>query len=79
MNLAQSPQLYASIQTSNPLTRQITDAFLEAAAAHKQNIQSKDQPAVEATFDEVRAFLGSFTDEALDTSSFLIDRLVERS
>ncbi len=78
-HFAQSPQLYASIQTSNPLTNEITDAFLEAATAHKENIQSKDQPAVEATFDEVRAFLGSFTDEALQKSSYLIDRLVERS
>ena len=78
-HFAQSPQLYASIQTSNPLTNEITDAFLEAAAAHRNNIQSKDQAAVEATFDEVRAFLGSFTDEALEKSSYLIDRLVERS
>ncbi|MEE8155646.1 MAG: bifunctional chorismate mutase/prephenate dehydrogenase [Phycisphaerales bacterium] len=78
-HFAQSPQLYASIQTANPLTRQITDAFLEAAAAHKKNIQEKDNAAVEATFDRVRAFLGSFTDEALEKSSFLIDRLVERS
>lgn len=78
-HFAQSPQLYASIQTSNPLTNEITDAFLEAATAHKGNIQSNDRAAVEATFDEVRAFLGSFTDEALEKSSYLIDRLVERS
>ena len=78
-HFAQSPQLYASIQTSNPLTNEITDAFLEAATAHKKDIQSKDRPAIEATFDEVRAFFGSFTQEALEKSSYLIDRLVERS
>ena len=78
-HFAQSPQLYASIQTSNPLTNEITDAFLEAAAAHKKDIQEKDNAAVEATFDQVRTFLGSFTDEALEKSSYLIDRLVERS
>ena len=31
-----------------------------------------------ALFDEVREFCGPFSDQALEQSSYLIDRLVER-
>ena len=53
----------------------------DPAAAERDwvaRVRAGDQAAFEAMFDEVRAFFGSFTAEALDQSSFLIDRLVER-
>ena len=31
------------------------------------------------TFDEVRPFFGPLTDPAMEQSSFLVDRLVERT
>ena len=77
-HFAQSPDLYASIQMSNPRTPAVTAAFVEAARELREIIERKDRAGVEAMFEEVRTFLGPFTDQALEQSSFLIDRLVER-
>ncbi len=77
-HFAQSPDLYASIQMSNPRTSAVTAAFVEAARELREIIERKDRAGVEAMFEEVRSFLGPFTDQALEQSSFLIDRLVER-
>ena len=77
-HFAQSPDLYASIQMSNPQTDEVTEAFLQAATELKEIVKNKDRQGVTAMFENVRSFLGPFTDEALAQSSFLIDRLVER-
>ena len=73
-----SPDLYASIQMSNPLTDKVTEAFVQAAAAHRDALAANDHDAVTALFDRVREFFGDFTDRALEQSSHMIDRLVER-
>jgi chorismate mutase/prephenate dehydrogenase len=77
-HFAQSPDLYASIQMSNPLTGKVTEAFVQAAAAHRDAVAAGDHEAVTALFDRVREFFGDFTDRALEQSSYMIDRLVER-
>ncbi|MHC4415533.1 MAG: bifunctional chorismate mutase/prephenate dehydrogenase [Planctomycetota bacterium] len=77
-HFAQAPELYASIQMSNPLTHEVTEAFVRAAEEHRTVVETQDHAAVSTVFEEVRAFFGSFSDEALEQSSFMIDRLVER-
>ena len=77
-HFAQSPALYGPIEMRNPGTPAVTAAFVQAAGELARTLASGDQAAFEAMFDEVRAFFGAFTAEALDQSSFLIDRLVER-
>jgi chorismate mutase/prephenate dehydrogenase len=77
-HFAQSPDLYASIQMSNPLTDKVTTAFVQAAAAHRDTVAANDHEAVTTLFDRVREFFGDFTDRALEQSSYMIDRLVER-
>ena len=77
-HFAQSPALYASIQMSNPLTSEVTEAFVRAATEHRAVVESGDTSGVTAMFEEVRGFLGDFTDRALEQSSYMIDRLVER-
>ena len=77
-HFAQSPELYASIQMSNPLRKDVADAFVRAATEHRKIVEDADHDAIKALFTEVRGFFGAFTDRALDQSSFLIDRLVER-
>ncbi len=62
----------------NPLTEQVTEAFLKAARTQSDVVASRDHAAVKAMFDEVRSFFGDFTDRALEQSSYMIDRLVER-
>ena len=77
-HFAQSPDLYASIQMSNPETTKVLKAFVESAE-HLQTIASEeDLEAFREMFREVHDYFGPFTDEALAQSSYLIDRLVER-
>jgi prephenate dehydrogenase len=78
-HFAQSPALYGSIEMRNPRTPEVTAAFGDAAGDLAAILASGDQTAFDGVFDEVRRFFGGFTDEALEQSSFLIDRLVERT
>jgi chorismate mutase/prephenate dehydrogenase len=78
-HFAQSPELYASIQMSNPATAEVTSAFARSAAQLRQIAADKDRAAFVQMFQEVHDFFGAFTEQALEQSSFLIDRLVERA
>lgn len=77
-HFAQSPGLYGPIEMRNPRTGEVTLAFREAAHEVGDILTSGDRARFEELFDEVRGFFGSFTAEALEQSSFLIDRIVER-
>ena len=78
-HFAQSPRLYGPIEMRNPRTGEVTEAFTDAARELAATLASGDQAAFDATFEEVRRFFGPFTAEALEQSSFLIDRIVERA
>lgn len=78
-HFAQSPALYGPIEIRNPRSGEVTRAFTEAAREVGDIIATGDQLAFERMFDEVRTFFGDFTDEALQQSSFLIERIVERA
>lgn len=78
-HFAQSPDLYASIQMSNPETDRITEAFVKTAERLRGNVSDRDHAAFETMFREVHDYFGDFTERALAQSSFLIDRLVERT
>ena len=74
----QSPDLYGPIEMRNPATSHVTNAFGAAAADVAEILASGDRERFRHMFEEVRTFFGPFTHEALEQSSFLIDRLVER-
>lgn len=78
-HFAQAPELYGPIEMLNPRTGEITGAFRRAADEVAEVLASGDQARFAALFEEVRGFFGPFTDEALEQSSHLIDRIVERS
>lgn len=78
-HFAQDPRLYGPIEMRNPGTGAVTTAFRDAAQELGAVIASGDQAAFSALFEDVREFFGAFTEEALEQSSFLIDRIVERS
>ena len=78
-HFAQDPQLYGPIEMRNPQSGVVTSAFRDAADELRAIIASGDQAAFSALFDDVRGFFGAFTDEAVEQSSFLIDRIVERT
>jgi len=78
-HFAQDPLLYGPIEMLNPATPTVTAAFQKAAAELAQILERGDQARFNAMFGEVRAFFGEFALEATEQSSFLIDRLVERT
>ncbi len=78
-HFAQSSELYASIEMSNPDAPDVISAFVDAAHTLRDVVTKRDRAAFTAMFRDVRTFFGPFTDQALEQSSFLIDRLVERA
>lgn len=78
-HFAQSPDLYGPIEMLNPDSKQVIALFQKAAADLAEILAAGDQAAFDQMFDDVRMFFGEFTDEALEQSGFLIDRLVELS
>jgi prephenate dehydrogenase len=78
-HFGQSADLYAAIGMSNPAADEVTAAFAAAAADVRDLIVKSDQKGFHQLFKDVRSYFGDFTDEAMDQSSYLIDRLVERS
>jgi chorismate mutase/prephenate dehydrogenase len=64
---------------SNPRSDEVTDAFIVAVEQWRRLVHDRDTRAFEQHFNEVRDFFGPLTAQALEQSSFLIDRLVERS
>lgn len=77
-HFAQDPLLYGPIEMRNPRTAEVTEAFKAAAGEVARVIADGDQNAFNDLFSEVREFFGDFTANALEQSSFLIDRIVER-
>jgi chorismate mutase/prephenate dehydrogenase len=78
-HFAQEPGLYGAIEMRNPRTGDVTDAFTEAARELAEVLADGDRSQFNAMFEEVRKFFGPFTGEALEQSSFLIDRIIERA
>jgi chorismate mutase / prephenate dehydrogenase len=78
-HFAQSPALYGEIEMRNPRATEVTGALRAAAQEVADAIARRDHAAFTSLFEEVRAFLGSFTTEALQQSSYLVDRIVERT
>jgi prephenate dehydrogenase len=78
-HFAQSPDLYGPIEMLNPDSQRVIAGFQKAAADLAEILAAGDQAAFDQMFEDVRAFFGEFTEEALEQSGFLIDRLVELS
>lgn len=78
-HFAQDPALYGSIEMRNPRTADVTSAFGQSVHDVADMLARGDQVAFSRLFDDVRQFFGDFTAEALEQSSFLIDRIVERA
>ncbi len=77
-HFAQSPDLYASIQMSNPETARVTETFVRAAEDLRANVAAGNHDEFARLFEHVHDYFGEFTARAMEQSSFLIDRLVER-
>ena len=78
-HFAQDAALYGAIEMRNPRTADITSAFAQSVQDIAGILARGDQAAFSRLFTDVREFFGDFTAEALEQSSFLIDRIVERA
>lgn len=78
-HFAQDAALYGPIEMLNPRTHEVTEAFRSAAREVAETLAARDQARFAALFEEVRAYFGDFTAVAVEQSSHLIDRIVERS
>jgi len=78
-HFAQSPELYAAIQMSNPAAADVTAVYIRAAEHIHDIVGRQDREAFRALFEQGRAAFGSFAQRALEQTDFLIDRLVERA
>ena len=78
-HFAQSADLYGPIEMKNPATPAVTATYLAAANEVAGILASGDRERFREMLAEVKSFLGPFTVEALEQTSFLIDRLVERT
>jgi chorismate mutase/prephenate dehydrogenase len=77
-HFAQSADLYASIQMNNPETERILHALQSAGDELREIVLNKDIDKFREMFAQVHDHFGDFSEQALEQSSFLIDRLVER-
>ena len=77
-HFAQSADLYASIQMNNSETERVLNTLHDAGEELREIVLDKDTQRFNKMFSEVHEHFGKFSEQALEQSSFLIDRLVER-
>ena len=77
-HFCQSAELYGEIHMANPNGKDIVRAFSESLQAWREAVETGDLVAFERLFEETHAFFGDHSKEAMEQSSYLIDRFIER-
>ena len=77
-HFCQSAELYGSIHLANPNAREIVEGFQSSLESWRAVVESGDLAAFEGLFEETHQFFGEVSEKAMEQSTFLIDRLVER-
>jgi len=75
---AQDPALYADIVFSSEPRRELLLSFLEHHQAMAEMVRNNDRAGFIREFEAVTDFFGEFATQALQESSYLINRLAER-
>jgi chorismate mutase/prephenate dehydrogenase len=75
---AQSPDLYAEIEMTNPDGADVRRSFLEAAQRMDEAIAANDRTAFRELFTGVSDYFRDFAGEAMRLSDFVIDSMVRR-
>ena len=75
---AQDPALYADIELENQYSAQVLATFLHVASQLTTAVVSRDSDAFVRYFRSTARYLGSFCEEAMEESNYLVSRLVER-
>ncbi len=74
----QDPGLYANIQIENPNTLTSLKLYKKSVEELIRIVQKKDLKAFEKYFKDCQKHFKSYSKEAFDTSSYLIDKLVQK-
>lgn len=77
-HFCQSAGLYGAIHLANPNGKAIVAEFEASLASWRSAVESGDLVAFETLFEETHDYFGEVSEHALEQSSYLIDRLVER-
>ena len=77
-HFCQSPDLYGSIHLSNPNAKEVVAGFKESLNAWQLAVEKGDLVAFEQLFAETHDFFGDVSEHAMEQSTYLIDRLIER-
>jgi chorismate mutase/prephenate dehydrogenase len=73
---AQSADLYAEIEMTNPHADEFRHCFLEAAGIFNRAIRTGDRESFRRLFEGISDYFRGFADEAMQLSDFIIDTLV---
>jgi len=76
--LNQDPRLYADIEIQNKETIKAVNAYIRSANKLREHIKKKDEMGFVKFFDEAADAFGSFKEEAMDETNYLIEKMVER-
>lgn len=71
---AQDPMLYASIEMWNPETKKILRTLKQELLRLKKIIEQKNERAFIKEFEDIRKFLGKYTDKALQESNLILQQ-----
>jgi len=77
-HFAQSPELYAEIEMRNPQRAEVIEALRRSVDELGDIVRDADREAFVEEFRRIGAFFGDFRERALEESSYLIARMVER-
>jgi chorismate mutase/prephenate dehydrogenase len=75
---AQDARLYAEIVFSNKERRELLLEFLDHHASLAEMVRNGDKDAFIKEFEDIAAFFGEFAPQALEESSYIINRLADR-
>lgn len=75
---AQSADLYAEIEMSNPNGPEVRQRFLEAARTVEEAIATGDRAQFAGLFHQVTSYFHGFEQEAMSLSDFIIEALVSQ-
>ena len=75
---AQDPGLYSEIIFASPERRALLKDYLACLADNLDMVESQDKEAFKKQFNQIAEWFGPFSEQALQESSFLIDKMIER-
>ena len=76
--MRQSVSRNGEIHLATPNSAEVVRSFTESLASWQAAVEAGDLVAFERLFEETHAFFGEHSEEAMEQSSYLIDRFIER-